>query len=211
MWAERSALALFLALLVWAPLPLGSNRALAWTLLELGLYLATALWTIGWMQRRHGSLYLLRAAQPAFVLLSLWLAWLALQCIPLPAGIVRVLSPQAAALHALVGPYAGGAWVTLSVDPNATLVFWLKSCAYTCAFFLTLALAHTRERAQLIGYTLVLSGLAQAVYGGSCTCRARTWKYSAPGSAIVGRRAAASSTATTSRAFSRSRWRWASA
>jgi O-antigen ligase len=52
------------------------------------------------------------------------------------------------------------------VDPAASLAFWLKSCAYACAFFLTLALARTRERAQLIAYTLVLSGLAQAVYGG---------------------------------------------
>jgi O-antigen ligase len=164
--AERGALALLLALLVWAPFPLGSNRPWAWTLLELGLFLATALWTLGWMRRRHGSPQLLRAARPAFALLGLWLAWLALQCIPLPAGVVRVLSPQAAALHALAQAYSGDAWITLSVDPNASLVFWLKNCAYACAFFLTLALAHTRERAQLIAYTLVLSGLAQAVYGG---------------------------------------------
>ena len=72
MTAERGALVLFLALLVWAPFPLGSNRPWAWTLLELGLYLATALWTFAWMRRRHGSLQLLRAARPAFILLGLW-------------------------------------------------------------------------------------------------------------------------------------------
>jgi len=75
MTAERGALFIFLALLVWAPFPLGSNRAWAWTILELGLFLATALWTLGWMRGRHGSLQLLRAARPAFVLLGLWLAW----------------------------------------------------------------------------------------------------------------------------------------
>ncbi|MCC6209534.1 MAG: O-antigen ligase family protein [Burkholderiales bacterium] len=166
MGAERGALLVFLALLVWAPFPLGSNRAWAWTILEVGLFLAAALWTIGWMQRRHGSLALVRAARPAFVLLGLWLAWLALQCVPLPPGLVRLLSPQAAALHALAESYAPGTWITLSVDPNASLVFWLKSCAYAAAFFLTLALAHTRERAQLIALVLVLSGLVQAVYGG---------------------------------------------
>jgi O-antigen ligase len=166
MGLERGALAVFLALLVWAPFPLGSNRPWAWTILEVGLFFAVGLWTIGWMQRRHGSLALLRAARPAFALLGLWLAWLALQCIPLPPGLVRLLSPQAAAVHALAEPYSAGGWITLSVDPNATLVFWLKSCAYACAFFLTLALAHTRERAQLIAFVLVVSGLAQAVYGG---------------------------------------------
>jgi len=166
MRAERGALAVFLALLVWAPFPLGSNRAWAWTLLEAGLFLAAALWTVGWMQRRNGSLAVVRAAWPAFVLLGAWLAYLALHWTPLPAGLVRMLSPQAAAVHALAAPYSEGAWITLSIDPNASFVFWLKSCAYAIAFFLTLALAHTRERARLIAIVLVLSGLVQAVYGG---------------------------------------------
>ena len=168
--AERGALVLFLALLVWAPFPLGSNRAWAWTLLEAGLFLAAALWTIGWMQRRNGSLAVVRAAWPALALLGAWLAYLALLWTPLPANLVRILSPQAAAVHALAAPYAAssdtGAWITLSIDPNASFVFWLKSCAWTIAFFLTLALANTRPRAQLIAIVLVLSGLAQAVYGG---------------------------------------------
>jgi O-antigen ligase len=168
--AEHGALALYLALLVWAPFPLGSNRAWAWTILEAGLFLAAALWVIAWMQRRHGSLALLRAARPAFALLAAWLAYLALHWTPLPAGLVRALSPQAAAVHALAAPYAAfsttGAWITLSLDPNASFVFWLKSCAWATAFFVTLALAHTRERARLIALALVLSGLAQAVYGG---------------------------------------------
>jgi O-antigen ligase len=164
--AERGALAIFLALLVWAPFPLGSNRAWAWTLLEAGLFGAAMLWTVGWMRHRHGSLQLLRAAKPAFVLLGLWLAWTALQCVPLPPGVVGVLSPRAAELHGLARNYAGGGWITLSIDPASSIAFFLKSCAWATAFFLTLALAHTRERAQLIALVLVLSGLAQAVYGG---------------------------------------------
>jgi len=83
---------------------------------------------------------------------------------------VRAISPQSAAVHALAAEYGAssphGSWITLSLDPNASFVFWLKSCAYVVAFFLTLALAYTRERARLIAFVLVLSGLAQAVYGG---------------------------------------------
>ena len=166
--AERGALAVFLALLVWAPFPLGSNRGWAWTILEAGLFLSAALWTIGWMQRRHGSLALVRAAWPALALLGVWLAYLALHWTPLPVNLVRALSPQAAAVHALAAPYAAPAstWITLSLDANASFVFWLKSCAYATAFCLTLALANTRPRARLIALVLVLSGLAQAVYGG---------------------------------------------
>lgn len=39
---------------------------------------------------------------------------MALQCLPLPAGLVRLLSPQAAALQALAAPYSGNGWITLS-------------------------------------------------------------------------------------------------
>jgi len=54
----------------------------------------------------------------------------------------------------------------LSVDPNASFAFWLKSCAYATAFFLVIVLCRDRERLRLVAYTLVLSGLVQAVYGG---------------------------------------------
>src|SRR5512143_3748298 len=89
MRAERGALGVFLALLVWAPFPLGSNRGWAWTILEAGLFHSAALWTVGWMQRRNGSLAVVRAAWPAFALLGAWLAYLALHWTPLPEGLVR--------------------------------------------------------------------------------------------------------------------------
>ena len=163
--AERCALGLFLALIAWAPFPLGSNRIWAWTILEAGLFAAAALWVTAWMQRRHGSLTVVRAARPALVLLGAWLAYLALQWTPLPPALVRLLSPQAAELQSLAAPYRGDAWMTLSIQPNASFAFWLKSCAWALAFFLALALAHTRERALLIAHAVVFSGVLQAVYG----------------------------------------------
>ena len=163
---SRAALALLAALLVWAPFPLGSNRPWAWSLLVAGLCAAFALWAIAWLRGRAGSMQVLRRARPALILFGLWLAYLALYWIELPASWVAALSPQAAALHALAAPYATDTHATLSVDPHASYVFWLKSCALGIAFFLVLALANTRERARLLALALVLSGLVQAVYGG---------------------------------------------
>ncbi|TAK86006.1 MAG: O-antigen ligase domain-containing protein [Betaproteobacteria bacterium] len=153
--AQRAALYLFLGLLVWAPWPLGSNRPWAWSLLEGWVFVCAALWLIAWMRRDLRSLGVLRDAWPALAILGAWLVYLALYWIPLPAGLLRMLSPESAALGAR----------TLSIDPNASFVFWLKSCAYAAAFALVLALATTRERARMIAYALVLSGLLQAVYG----------------------------------------------
>jgi O-antigen ligase len=164
----RAAFALFAALLFWAPFPLGSNRPWAWTLLELGLFAAAALWTVGWMLGQAGPLGVLRAAGPALGVFTVWLGYLMLHWIPLPAQWVAALSPEAAALHRLVADYApaGAVHATLSVDPNASFVYWLKSCAYAVAFFLALAFSGTRERARLLAFILVLSGLVQAAYGG---------------------------------------------
>jgi O-antigen ligase len=160
--AFRAAFALFAATLIWAPFPLGSNRPWAWTLLELALFAAAALWVAAWMLGRAGALEVVRAAAPALILFAVWLLYLTLHWVPLPVAWIETLSPRSATLHKLFPESAA----TLSIDPHASFVFWLKSCAYGVAFFLTLALANTRERARLLALALVLSGLAQAVYGG---------------------------------------------
>jgi O-antigen ligase len=160
--AVRAAFVLFAALLLWAPFPLGSNRPWAWTLLELGVFAAAALWTLGWMLGQAGPLGVLRAAAPALGVFAAWLLYLALHWLPMPISWVSVLSPQAGALHSLVGAEQA----TLSIDPHASFTYWLKSCAYAVAFFLALAFAGTRSRARLLAFILVLSGLVQATYGG---------------------------------------------
>lgn len=76
-----------------------------------------------------------------------------------------LLSPQAWALHAGVEYLDPGRRITLSVDPHASFVFWLKSCAYAAAFALTLLLVHGRTRLAWLCGAIVASGLIQAFYG----------------------------------------------
>ncbi len=165
---ERIALCLFIGLIVWAPFPLGSNRAWAWGILETGVFAAAICWLIGWVRNEFRVSGVLIQAWPAFALLTAWLAYLAFHWVPLPAALVGVLSPEAAKVHALVADYGanGGATAYLSVDPDSSFVFWLKSCAYATAFFLTIVLCRDRSRLRLVAYWLVFSGLLQAVYGG---------------------------------------------
>ncbi len=167
-YLERAALGLLALLVLWAPFPLGSNRAWAWGLLQAGLFAAGALWLAAWMRGEVVSTALLRRAWPALAVLAAWLAYLALHLAPLPLAWLDTLSPAAAALHRLAAPYAadGRGWATLSVEPHASATFWLKSSAYAMAFFLALALCRTHARVRFLCYAIVLSGLAQAVYGG---------------------------------------------
>ena len=76
-----------------------------------------------------------------------------------------LLSPQAWALHAGAEYLDPDRLITLSVDPHASFVFWLKSCAYATAFALTLLLVHGRTRLAWLCGAIVASGMIQAFYG----------------------------------------------
>jgi putative inorganic carbon (HCO3(-)) transporter len=146
-------------------MPLGSNRPWAWALLEIGIFLAALLWLAGYARRETMPGPVLRASWPALALLALWLAYLFAQWLPLRADWVRALSPQAAALHAGADYLRADRLITLSIDPHASFVFWLKSCAYALAFLLTLLLAHSRRRMTWLCLAIVASGVIQAYYG----------------------------------------------
>jgi putative inorganic carbon (HCO3(-)) transporter len=156
---------LLAALIVWAPFPLGSNRPWAWAILECGVFLAGMLWLAAYARREVAPGAVVRAARPALVLLSLWLLYLLLQWLPMPAALLKLLSPQAAALHAGADYLRPGRLVTLSIDPHASFVFWLKNCAYALAFVLTLLLVHGRTRLAWLCGAIVASGLLQAFIG----------------------------------------------
>ena len=153
------------ALIVWAPVPLGSNRPWAWSILEIGVFVTGLFWLAGYSRREVAPGAAVRSALPALLLFALWLLFLLAQCAPLPAALVRLLSPQAAELHAAADYLQQGRLITLSVDPHATFVFWLKSCAYALAFLLTLLLVHNRERLAWLCVAIVVSGMLQAYYG----------------------------------------------
>lgn len=156
-----------LALLAWVPLPLGSNRSWAWTIMVI----ATCLLAIGWLAGYlRGRLQLTDAfvqARWALAALVLWWLWIGLQATALPAEWVRLLSPKAHEAHALAATALGealAATLTLSLDVHATRDFWLKTTAYLAVFALTLLLIDNRRRVDLLLQTLVICGTLQALY-----------------------------------------------
>src|SRR4051794_34454626 len=88
--ASKALFWAFLGLLVWAPIPLGSNRPWAWTLLEIWVYLLVAVWVVLWSLGRIEATEPARAAWPAWILLGGWLLLQTLYVVPMPTTWIAV-------------------------------------------------------------------------------------------------------------------------
>lgn len=154
-----------LALLVWLPIPLGSNRPWAWSIFELVVFLISLLWLVGYRRGRCDLTPAFRQAWPVLAIYCLWLLHVALQTVPLPLSWVAAISPNAARLHGFTDAFAVSEWATLSVDPHATRGGWLKSLAYGCVLCMGLLLIRSRDRLRQFAYVSIFSGVLQALIG----------------------------------------------
>ncbi|MGE0876538.1 MAG: O-antigen ligase family protein [Burkholderiales bacterium] len=159
----RAMLALYLGLLVWAPIPLGSNRPWSAALLQVCVLLLALWWLAGALRASQPLPRILRDAWPMLLCAGSWVGYAWLQLLPLPVAWLEMLSPQAAAWHVTAHPQRATA--PLSLDPHATLEAACASTAYVAFLLLGLALLGTHRRILAAAVVLVLSGIAQAAYG----------------------------------------------
>jgi O-antigen ligase len=163
---EKSLFWLLAGLLVWVPVPLGSNRPWAWSVLEIAVFVLLAAWLVLWAVGIAKVGEAVRQAWPAFVLLGIWLVLVAVHIVPLPPSWVEAMSPEAARMQHLTDALGVKRdWMTLSVDPAASRAFLLKSLAYSCLFFLLLALVNNRVRVLTLARVLVYAAVIHAIYG----------------------------------------------
>ena len=155
----------YLALLVWAPVPLGSNRPWAWALLALWALALALWWLAGFIRGRRSYPAVLREAWPMLLCGLLWLGYVWLQLVPLPVEILKMLSPQAARWHSAAAAPAALLAAPLTLDTYATLEAACKSTAYLAFFVLSLILLRDHGRIRFTAYALIASGVLQALFG----------------------------------------------
>jgi O-antigen ligase len=159
-----------LAVLLFVPLPLGSVEEWAIFVFEAAT-LALFLVFIG------GEFLTGRRAErgPALpaavkVLLGVFLVLSIAQLIPLPPGLVRVLSPKAAAIYAglardgLAG-WEGRSFWPLSLSPLRTAPEMVLIACYGIFGYLVLRTVRTRRRTEAFVLVVLISVLFQAFYG----------------------------------------------
>ncbi|MYM65136.1 O-antigen ligase family protein [Pseudomaricurvus sp. HS19] len=160
--SDRFVYALFLGLLVWLPMPLGSNRPWAWHLLELITFGLCAWWVALHWRGSVTAPTALREGRTAVMCLLLFAGVMLLQLLPLPVELIALLRPFDAQLET-------GSWAPVSVDTQTTWMHARTTLAFTALAFLTLALIRTPGRLRALALALLISGTLQAVYGSLMT------------------------------------------
>lgn len=152
----------FLILLVWIPLPLGSNRPWAWHLLEIAAFALALCWLALYVKRKVHISEALKNSTSLFIALGLFASIILLQTLPLPTSWVS----QVRHLDKLTETHS---FTTISIDAAITQLHLRKTLSFITLTFLLLALVNTKSRAKLFAATLLLSGVIQAVYGSLMT------------------------------------------
>ncbi len=144
--AEKTLFAGLLAMLVWLPLPMGSNRDWAVGLFILAVGVLSIGWSIIQLIRRESLGTGFRRALLPLGLLSLVQLWV---CIQWLSGISR--------------------------DPGSTFQYLMLGVGYCLLYLLVSGMAQTRRRISLLLGVLVLSGVFQAFFGTFMTLSGMEW------------------------------------
>ena len=150
-----------LALFAFLPLPRGGTFDWAWLLMSMVVYVMAAIWLLGYWQGRVSVTPAFKAARYVLVLLFIWLGWNLLQIIPLPIGLLEVISPLSAEMYQLVTPDIVSA--PISVDVNATREQLITGLAYSLIFALVLLLVDSIKRLRVFVLWLIVLGVVQAM------------------------------------------------
>lgn len=151
----------FLTALIWAPLPLGSNRPWAAALLSLWLWgLLLTLVAGGVMYSDESGRWVrrLRKAWLPLAMLAAFCGILALQLLPWWPDSLR-----SAMLPLSIPPETSSGWGPLTLDAAATSRYLTSTLGCCAAFLLILMLCDSRERIQLLLGALLAGGVFQAI------------------------------------------------
>ena len=157
----------FMALLLWIPLPLGSNRAWSWSVMEVGIFMLLSLW--GGLRLidyfRHHTRWSFsqsvghdRTAVILLIVATIYPLW---QTIPWPEPLLAILSATTLEIRQIAN--VATSFGPITQDLHATQVEWLKGIAYLGAFWLTLVLTPTRQQIKYLLWVLLASGTIQVV------------------------------------------------
>ncbi|MFT5609524.1 MAG: putative inorganic carbon (HCO3(-)) transporter [Arenicella sp.] len=165
--ANRIIYAFYLLVLAWAPIPLGSNRAWAWSLLEAAVYLMVASIFLLTVIRRCQFVEqsTLKRNRWIVIVFCLHLAYLLIQCLPLPIDLITFLNPLKTGWFQTAPLVSNAEFATLSASAHHSKIEFYKQLAYVLMLSLTLCLIDSKKRLFLTVSVIISVSIVEAVYG----------------------------------------------
>lgn len=156
---------IFLGLIFWVPIPLGSNRPWAWSLMEVWIFGIAIVWCALYPFAKTAITPAFKKAIPVIFCWSLWILIGSLQFIPIPLEWAALLNPKITEIYLDSAIWGSLSTIPLSIVPYTSHVEWLKGFSYLLFFCLTLLLVESRQRLRILGWLMVSSALFQALIG----------------------------------------------
>ena len=147
-----------ITLIVWLPIPLGSNRDWAWAIAEMWIALQSLLLIASY----RGNLPFERIKHYRYLILGLVIfqCWVFIQTLPLNWSILGLVSPKSAEIYQLVEAPIG----FISLDSRMSLVSLFKGLTYTLLVLNAIFLVNSSRRLKTVVVAIVISGTLQAFY-----------------------------------------------
>nr|WP_205743759.1 O-antigen ligase family protein [Grimontia sedimenti] len=155
---ESVSFYLLLALIIWLPVPLGSNRPWAWSIFQFWIAIQTIM--LCWAYRYQFPIERLKPILPLFISLACFQLFTALQLVPIPFELLTLISPKTAEIysHVDVGKHP------ISLDPAQTEISLMLGITYCLFILITASVINSRQRLQAVIYATIVSGTLQAFY-----------------------------------------------
>jgi len=158
-WTQNLCFWQLVAILCWAPFPLGSNRDWSWSLLTLLVSLSWIPWALWAWPAPEACWRNLKRLRVPLCLAGLTLAWATIQALPIvPSGWVHPIWPITGGL--LQHPIAG----TISLNPWRTLSQVTKLTTYIAFAWMVFTLTRNVDRARQLLNAIIVIGAAYAAY-----------------------------------------------
>jgi O-antigen ligase len=166
---ERTLFVCLLAFLAWVPMPFGSASDASQPFLIVPPLLICAAaaaqrasWKRPFVPKTPARIWI--AGAVLFVLV------IAMQLVPLPMGMLRVLSPRSAEIWGSAARVAALAGVQpptmhpITIDPDETVLHLYRALAYTATFLSSLILVRDRRRRTILVALLAAVAVFEALY-----------------------------------------------
>ena len=183
---------ILILLLIFTPIAFGSIELWAFSIMELGILLIIILWSIDSIKSKTSLISLSATShQPSaknklslfyqsaignrqsampFILLSLFLFLILFQLLPLPSGLIKILSPKTYELRNSLSTFNSqlltlNSKFPLSFFPFATQIEFFKWLTLIGLFFFLLRWRHSKKDVIRLISIIMLVGVAESLYG----------------------------------------------